>query len=143
MITMLMTTLAAVHYTARDYVFFLLNLGIVAGYLSIAITMLFAGRILPFITVFASKKSRLATAVFFVFASITRVEFAIESVTPGSDGTIYLQNAPTSFYAFLCRVPVTDQALWLHIVQFISVWAMLLLLGHDFITRFKVIRDDE
>lgn len=136
----IMTTLVASHYSTDDYLFFLLNLGIIAGYLGIVITVLFAGRLIPAISILFSKRSRASMAVFFIVASITRIEFAYEAVTPSYDPQFTV--SPYAIYSRLCREPIPNHQLVLHVLQVIFIWAMMFCVAHDLLTRFTI-KDEE
>lgn len=137
----IMTMLFLIHYSFDEYLFFLLNLGVVAAYIAIIITNLFAYRMIPALTVFTSRKTRWATALFFLISTITRLEFSYETLNPTYDPSY--TSGPYAGYVRICQIPLTNHDLSLHVIQLFAVWAMIIFLAHDLLTRFKIVSDKE
>ncbi len=115
----------SVHYTGSDYLFFLENLGIISGYLSVAFTLIFASKVLPVLLDLFSRPARFFGSVFFSVASLTRFHLAWRSVTKA----IYV---PDSLRGKI-RVPVDNLLLTEHLIQVVSLWVFILLSAYGFL----------
>jgi hypothetical protein len=108
-------------YQTPDYLFFVLNIVVVAAYLSAAITLLFSRRVLPILGDIARPSTRIFGALFFVMASVTRVELAYHAVVQEP----YLNLANDSSVPMHVNIE--------HAIQAVSIWIFLAFLAKDLI----------
>ena len=134
----IMTSILSYNYSWSDYAFFLLNLGIIAAYLCLAIVFLFSRVLLPKLNVFLSKSTRLSVAAFYVIASITRADLAWNAVNKGG---IECPNATVHAHKVVCVFDVDNSFLTLHGIQVVAAWIMVVLFIRDILYRFKVVGD--
>jgi len=132
----MMTLVNSVSYTGRDYIFFLLNLAIMAAYMTLVVTMLFPARIMPILSYIFSKRSRLSVAIFFFTATLTRAELAWAAVNHTQSA-----DCPNSLFPtrqVFCFVDISTAAIGLHVLQAVFVWLMLIFLASDLIGKLKI-----
>jgi hypothetical protein len=134
--TIMMTLVNTIHYTSMDYVFFLLNLAIIAGYMTAVVTTVFPCKVMPVLYYLFSKRTRWATAGFFLVAALTRAELAWKVVANKDGGQCPDKVFPSSHIS--CYVDISNLSLGLHVLQAILVWLMLIFLAIDFVRKFTL-----
>lgn len=139
--TIMTTVVGAAAYTTLDYAFFLLNLGIIAAYMTLVVVMAFPGKIMPVLCYVFSKRSRWSVAAFFFMASLTRAELAWNAVNESQ--IAQCPNIAVHAHRVVCLVEVSPSIIILHILQVIVVWLMLYFLGRDLFTKFKIVRTEK
>jgi hypothetical protein len=108
-------------YQTPDYAFFVLNIIVVAAYLSAAVTLMFSKRILPILGDITRSSTRIFGAIFFVVASVTRVELAYHAVV--QEPYLNLTNSSS--------VPVHVNVE--HAIQAVSIWIFLAFMAKDLV----------
>ena len=116
----------AASYQTPDYMFFVLNVVIVCGYITTALVLMFSRKMLPLLRVILGRNTRIAGAAFFLIASITRAELAWKVVV--QEPYLNLTNpdsAPTHVN-------------FLHLIQALLLWTFIILAARD---MTKVLED--
>lgn len=110
-----------VTYQTPDYLFFILNIVVVAAYLSAAVTLLFSHYALPILGDITRRSTRLFGAIFFIVASATRVELAYHAVV--QEPYLNLTNSSS--------VPIHVNIE--HAIQAVSIWIFLGFVAKDLV----------
>jgi hypothetical protein len=120
LLAFLLSIFSGFDFDFRDYLFFLSNLGIIAGYGAAAISLAFAHKLFPAICHFLGRWTRVAGVSFFVLCALTHAEMAFHIIVQEP-----LLNAGPG------EEPIPWHMVLIHAPQAVSILAFLSLTVRD------------